>query len=120
MPSMFCPRESPRLESSFLLECMDGTADPSRIPTYKPAFRSFLVDDVGNLWVFPSMQTDDIGTLIDVFDTECKYLGQLRPGEELRMSPTPVVQRGRLDAVVLDETDVPYVIRYRVNGSRSR
>ncbi len=95
---------------------MDGVADPSRVPANKPAFRSLVADNLGYLWVFPSMHSDDKGTLIDIFDLEGRYLGQVGVPDSLSMSPRPVVQRDKLYAVMSDELDVPYVVRYQIHG----
>ena len=97
------------------MDGMNGNADPADIPEFKPAFRSFTVDDVGQLWVFPSMHTDALGTLIDVYNSDGKYQGQLETQERLRMLPTPVVGNASLYAVVRDEMDVPYVVKYSIH-----
>lgn len=93
-----------------------GRIDPSRIPSRKPAFTDLSRDDSGYLWVQPSLPADTEGSVLDVFDPEGRYLGVVRSGIALGSFPPMLVRGDRLYAVVRDELEVPYVVRYRIEG----
>lgn len=90
-----------------------GEIQRSRIPNVKPAFGSFFADDEGYLWVTANRPADAPAGL-DVFDPDGRFLGTVTGGGEL-MSP-PVIAGDMLYAVVRDELEVPYVVRYRIRG----
>jgi sugar lactone lactonase YvrE len=93
-----------------------GKVDASRIPGEKPAYGGLYPDEAGYLWVFPSAPEAAEGTTLDVFDPEGRYLGQVRSGAELRAFHPFLVRGDRLYVVETDELDVPYVVRYRIEG----
>lgn len=84
--------------------------DRSRIPSTKPIFNELTVDDAGYLWV--RLITDSPGTRYDVFDPDGRYLGQVSTPDEVQTRP--VIRGSLFYAVVTDELDVPYVVRYVV------
>jgi streptogramin lyase len=93
-----------------------GRVDLSRVPRQKPAFLSIRTDDRGWLWVRPSLPAAETKTAFDVFDPEGRYQGRLSLpiAHEDRM---PLVIRGeRIYAVVLNDEDVPQVVRFRIEG----
>jgi sugar lactone lactonase YvrE len=91
-----------------------GKVDRSRIPDVMPAFRSFEVDDEGNLWVEPYVARGDTARRYDVFDPSGRYLGQARSDVGIAGSPRPLFRRGAVYAVVTDEVGIPYVVRARI------
>lgn len=93
-----------------------GRVDASRIPGEKPAYGGVYPDEAGYLWVFPSAPEAAEGTMIDVFDRDGRYLGQVRSGAELRVIDPFLVRGDRLYVVETDELDIPYVVRYRIQG----
>lgn len=91
-----------------------GKVDASRVPTHKPAFQGFFEDDQGYLWVRPYAREGQAEGY-DVFDPAGRYLGHV----EMPASSgfvQPVVRGSQLYATVLDDDDVPYVARYRIQG----
>lgn len=88
--------------------------DLSRIPETKPAVEELFFDPEGNLWARPFLSGDSTGHAFDVFDEEGRYLGRVRSPVQLRRWPDPVVRDGRLYGVTVDELDVPYVVRLRI------
>jgi hypothetical protein len=85
---------------------------PSRIPSVKPAFDSFLLDDAGYLWVDPVTPKQGEGRVFDVFDPDGRYLGQARAN--VRLSGRPVFRGDYVYATTEDESGIPYVIRARI------
>ncbi len=96
-------------------DSMDGEADPSQVPSHKPAFRLFTVDDEGHVWVFLSLAENQTGTDMAVFDADGHYLGRVTTDVSLDTRPHPVVRHGAMYGVEKDEFDVPYVVRLRID-----
>lgn len=97
------------------------TIDPGRIPSEKPAFERFLVDDQGFLFVepprtYPRQDEQPVATALDVFDPHGYYLGRIELAVPLFAFTTPVVRGGAIYGVHLDDMDVPSVVRLRLNG----
>jgi streptogramin lyase len=82
----------------------------NHMPETKPPVVRLLVDDERRLWVMRAT-SDTAGAHLDAFDHEGHYLGSVY----LRFTPAsylPIrIRHGRLYAVVLDEFDVPFVVR---------
>jgi len=97
-----------------------GKIDRSKFPSTKPAITRVFAPGDGLLYVVPV--TDEFGsgylstgTALDVFDPSGRYLGRLDMPEGMRTtSPEPVFSGDHVVAVVRDELDVPYVVRYRL------
>lgn len=82
------------------------------MPDNKPAIVRLVVDDVGHLWV-ERTAPEGARPQLDAYDRDGRYLGSV----ELMFSPyryAPFcIRQGRVYAVVLDEMDVPFVVRSR-------
>ena len=89
-----------------------GKVDASRIPSVKPAFDLFFLDDAGYLWVDPVTPKQFEGRVFDVFDSDGRYLGQARAN--VRLSGQPVFRGDYVYATTEDESGIPYVIRARI------
>ncbi|MDX1394830.1 MAG: hypothetical protein R3195_10575 [Gemmatimonadota bacterium] len=110
--------------------------DGPDIPDTKPAFRSMMFDEDGRLWVLLYTRAERIpdeeieppeeGTdappptrwrepsRFDVFESDGSYLGRLELPRGFSIYPRPAIRGDRVWAVVLDELDVPYLVRYRI------
>jgi len=86
--------------------------DRSRFPKVRPAYDDFLVEPDGHLWVEPAGR--DTAAILDVFDPRGRYLGAVRSPVELGSRRPWRFHGDRLYAVVTDELDVPYVVRFRI------
>lgn len=97
-----------------------GKVDRSKFPSTKPAIRRVFAPGDGHVYVVPV--TDEFGSgylttsdALDVFGPDGRYLGRLDLPEGMRTSnPEPVFHGDHVLAVVRDELDVPYVVRYRL------
>jgi len=91
-----------------------GKVDWSRVPASKPAFKDFLIDDSGNLWV--QLVADGVADrrLFDVFDAEGRYLGEEVLPFPVELYPAPIIRGGYLYAVTEDELEVPFLVRARI------
>jgi hypothetical protein len=97
------------LEGLADFEVAGGRVDRSQIPSTKPQFHDFMVDDRGYLWVATA------GGL-DVFGPDGRYLGVVT-GSNLIMWPARPVFRGAyVYGFTLDELHVAYLVRLRVEG----
>lgn len=97
-----------------------GVIEPGRIPRNKPAFTSIRIDDLGYAWVSPSQAAGDGQRVFDVFDPTGEFVGRVDvPIPPHQPEMLPVVIRGdRIYAAGLDESGVPYVARFRIEGRR--
>jgi hypothetical protein len=93
-----------------------GATDGPPIPERKPAYRWFIVDDRGYLWVSSSERRNSIGTVLDVFDPAGRYLGGVDTDLQIDDTNPPVIRNNRLYASVRDEQDVQYVVAVRIVG----
>jgi hypothetical protein len=105
------------------------------VPDVKPPFQRIYVGRDGGIWVqlhqpgepIPDDEIDeprDPGArpptrwrepvAFDVFDPDGTYLGRARAPRGFSPFPTPVFDGDRVWAVVRDDLDVPYVVRFRV------
>lgn len=90
-----------------------GEVDPSRIPDTKPAYRWLAVEPDGHVWVAPVVEDADVGSMLDVFDPEGRYLGRVDVPVSLAGSAL-VFRNDRIYGLATDELDVTYVVRLRV------
>lgn len=56
----------------------------------------------------------------DVFEPDGRYLGEVRAAEGMSHWPVPVIRGDRVYAVMRDEMDVQYLVRYRLVPEGSR
>ncbi|MEM7417854.1 MAG: 6-bladed beta-propeller [Gemmatimonadota bacterium] len=69
----------------------------------------------GLVYVFPHEAGAPEGTVVDVFEDDGVYLGRMEFGETvLTLGPPPYATRDHIYAVVNDDFDVPYVVRWRI------
>jgi hypothetical protein len=92
-----------------------GRVDRSRVPDRKPAFRGLFEDEDHYLWVWPHLPAG-VPDALDLFDPEGRYLGGVPTRVPVSMMPRPVVRGDRFLAVVRDDLDIQYVVRFRVEG----
>jgi hypothetical protein len=100
-----------------------GRIDLSRLPRTKPAAVAFFFDDETNIWVERLVSGDLQGRIYDIFDTEGRFLGELRLPFALARSPQPVIRNGEIYGVTLDELQAQTLVRARIvklPDSRSR
>jgi hypothetical protein len=90
----------------------------ARMPEVKPAFETFVVDDLGYLWVKQTSASQEDRPYreapFDVLDPEGRYLGAVRV--DVGVYPPPRIIGNRLVGVVTDEFDTPYVVVHRIEG----
>ncbi len=91
-----------------------GRIDDSRIPPNKPLFQSVLVDDEAHLWVRQYVEDRETGSLFDIFDPNGRYLGELKIPYDLEARPRPLVRQSNLYGVILDDLEVPYIVRVQI------
>jgi hypothetical protein len=108
------------------------------IPETKPPYQAFFVGEDGRIWVqlsqpaYKSEETDYTNetsppgtievppqtwiepTAFDVFEADGTYLGMVLAPEGFSMNPTPVARGDYVWAVVMDELEVPYIVRFRI------
>lgn len=90
-----------------------GEVDPSRIPDTKPAYRWLAASPSGHLWVAPVVEEADVGSVLDIFDPEGRYLGRVDLPVTLT-GRTLVFRDDQIYGLTTDELDVSYVVRLRV------
>ncbi len=90
-----------------------GKVVRSKIPSKKPPTEAFFFDDEGSLWVVRVTTAEDNWKLLDVFDPEGRYLGEVRLPFRLS-NERPVIRGADFWAVTTDELDVPYVVRANI------
>jgi hypothetical protein len=105
------------------------------IPSLKPPFRRVLVGEDGRIWVLLHQPAEPIPEdeideprgadprpvdrwrepiAFDVYEPDGTYLGLVRAPRGLSISPVPIFRGDRVWAMVQDELEVPYVVRFRV------
>jgi hypothetical protein len=88
--------------------------DRSRIPPTKPLFNMFVLDDVGRLWVQPSVGAGQPTNVFDVFDSDGRYLGRVAAPFQVSPYQPIVLRRGSLYGVAEDADGVQYVVRAKI------
>jgi 6-bladed beta-propeller protein len=89
------------------------------MPSSKPVLASLRVDDEGLLWVQRVVAGGET-PLYDIFDRGGEYLGSVRLAFQPARSFPPRIRNGQFYTVVLDELDVPSVVRGSVPEFRGR
>ena len=87
--------------------------DASKIPAYKPTVLGLFTDDAGDLWVQTS--SPDSLRRYDVYSRGGEYRGSVVSSLNVVSYLQPVVRGDEFYAVVLDELDVPFVVRARIH-----
>lgn len=109
------------------------TSEIPPVPGTKPAYRSFMFDDEGRIWVWlymPAVKTEPgeprtmrgieepmptrswrEPRVFDVFESDGTYLGHVEVPERTSIY---AIRGDELWAVERDEMNVPYVVRYRL------
>ncbi|MCJ7630305.1 MAG: hypothetical protein MUO50_18170 [Longimicrobiales bacterium] len=85
----------------------------------KPVLRRITTSPDGYFLAFPRMRGIPEGTVVDVFDLSGQYVGRIDLPSKLGMRPVPVLMSSHLYGVTKDEFDVPYVVRFRIDGMPS-
>lgn len=82
------------------------------MPDIKPVLRDLFVDDQGRLWV-ERVTPEHAPDFYDLYSQQGDYLGSVRLAFE---AAGPIwVQHGSIHAWVVDDLDVPYVVRASVS-----
>lgn len=111
------------------------------IPGVKPAYRRIYVARDGRIWVLLHQPGEPLPpemieeprepdgrpplrwrepVVFDVFESDGTYLGEVRAPDDFSLSPTPVFDGDQVLAVVRDELDVQYVVRFRMADGEDR
>jgi hypothetical protein len=86
------------------------------VPSHRPAFSTFVVDDRGRLWVEPT-RAPGTDRELHIFDPEGVFLGAMPVDPGLQISfPRAFFRGDDLYAVVTDDLGVAQVVRYRILG----
>ena len=91
--------------------------DLEMIPSVKPAYSQFLVDDLSHLWVLSGSTTDSDRAPFDVFTPDGQYLGQVIPPFPVARRPRPIFRNGYMYAVTRDQHDVLQVVKAKIERS---
>lgn len=112
------PDPVPRSEVDSLIEYWaerDYPLTAEQFAEHRRLVTRILPDNEGHVYVFPAEQGLREGQAVDVFTDEGVYLGRLPfPEPVLIRDPAPYVTDTHIYAVVVDEFDVPYVVRWRI------
>lgn len=87
----------------------EARVDLGRIPSEKPAVDWLAVDELGYVWVRPSLPPDAPAGALDVFDPEGRYLGPVVLPVEVTGDPIRITA-DRIYAVHRSQLDVPFVV----------
>ena len=88
---------------------MDVTA--AGVPAAKPILAHLTGDNDGHLFVFPTLDGEEKGTVVDVFSEEGIFLDRVHLPVRLEMTPAPIVRNGHLLGVTRGPYDIPFVVR---------
>jgi hypothetical protein len=76
--------------------------------------RSLHADEQGRVFVRPNVPDGETGSVLDVFDEQGRYLGQIEADVTFAARPPVLFRQGAVYGVTLDSFDVPYVVRARL------
>lgn len=86
-----------------------------RFETTKRLVTRLRTDNAGHLFVIPQEPGVPQGTTVDVFRDSGEYLGRIELPETIEItSPAPYFTADHMYAIVYDDFDVPYVVRWRI------
>ena len=87
-----------------------------RFGEYERLVTRVLTDNQGLLFVFPHEEGVPEGSVVDVFRETGVYQGRIElPEPVLTRGPPPYFTDTHMYAVVQDELDIPFVVRFRIN-----
>lgn len=88
----------------------------SSFATHRWLVTNILLDEGGHVLVFPQEIGVPQGTAVDVFLTSGIYQGRMTfPDTVLTEGPPPHITERHVYAVVENELDIPFVVRYRID-----
>lgn len=83
--------------------------------THRRLVTRVLTDNAGHVYAFPQEDGLPEGMAVDVFRDTGEYLGRMQFSEKiLILGPPPYITTEHIYAVVPDEFDVPFVVRWRI------
>jgi hypothetical protein len=89
---------------------------PDAFAESKPMIRRIFADDVGHIFVLSEQEELPLGTFVDVFRNDGRYLGQMDlPARVNFPYPPPFATDTHLYYITTDEFDVEYVVRLRLH-----
>ena len=133
--------EQERIQTANMRQTEPGwrwSGDP--IPDEKPPFRGIFIGERGRIWVRLHQEAYQIETydtreperpgevpeqtwfepvVFDVFEPDGRYLGVVKAPEGFSRYPGPVARGDTVWAVVRDDLDVPYVVRFHIEHPRA-
>lgn len=118
LPGEPAPVTSTELDSvrATLSERSQRDTDWDAVPSTKQIVRRMFDDGDGHLFVLPELGDVPLGTAADVIDVRTgTHIARLQFPEALHYPyPPPIGYGDRILAVVRDELDVEYVVRYQI------
>ena len=87
------------------------------MPEVKPILSGLFVDDEGRLWVRRAVENEG-PAFYDLFSRDGDHLGSIRLGFDAGQYATLWVRHGSIYTWVVDDLDVPYVVRAPIPGLR--
>lgn len=115
------PMPVPISEMDSIIRASAASPGPSRrrdredFVAHRRLVTRVLTDNAGHIYVLPQEEGLEQGLTVDVFEESGVYLGRMEFGEKVRtLGPPPYVTRDHVYAVVNDEFDVPFVVRWRI------
>lgn len=91
--------------------------DWTKVPTVRPAIRTIVVSDTGELWVLTELNGEPV---FDVFARTGQHIRTVSNPLRLYQWIRPIIVEDNIWAVVTDELDVQYVVRAVVEPSPTR
>ena len=87
------------------------------VPLVRPIVIGLTIDDQGRLWVrlTPTVKGH---TRYDVYNAKGAEIGTVDLPVALNQGPNVLIRGDKLYGVVLDEDDVPSVVRYRIDMAK--
>ena len=97
----------------------EGAPGPELFASTKPMIRRIFADGAGHIFVLSDQEELPLGTFVDVFRENGRYLGRMElPAPVNFPYPPPHATDTHLYYVTTDDLDVEYVVRARLNKPR--
>lgn len=94
----------------------EAAPGPERFASTKPMIRRIFADGVGHVFVLSDQEELPLGTFVDVFRENGRYLGRMElPARVNFPYPPPHATDTHLYYVTTDDLDVEYVVRARLD-----